>query len=66
MQLSRHSSAVVLAVLALGAGLAAQLVEDAVLEDGGVIVVVVALVVLAVEVPRIVLGHDAGNGIGGS
>jgi hypothetical protein len=64
MRLNRHSSAAVLAVLALGAGLAAQLVEDAVLEDAGVIVIVVTLVVLAIEVPRIVLGHDAGHGIG--
>jgi hypothetical protein len=66
MHLNRHASAALLAVLALGAGLAAQLTQDRLLEDAGVVVTVVTLVILAVEVPRIVLGRDAGRGMGRS
>ena len=55
-----------LAILALGAGLAAQLSEATVLEDAGVVVIVAALVALAVEVPRIVLGDDGGRRMGRS
>jgi hypothetical protein len=68
MRLNRHSAAVALAALALGAGLAVELTEGAgaLLEDAGVVVVVVTLVILAVEVPRIVLRRDARRGIGRS
>jgi hypothetical protein len=55
-----------LAILALGAGLAAQLSEATVLEDAGVVVIVAALVTLAVEVPRIVLDRDGGRRMGRS
>jgi hypothetical protein len=55
-----------LAILALGGGLAAQLSEATVLEDAGVVVIVAALVTLAVEVPRIVMGRDGGRRMGRS
>jgi hypothetical protein len=61
VQLDRHLAAVALAVLALGAGLAAQLADATPFEDAGVVVIVAALVTLAVEVPRIVLGPDSGR-----
>jgi hypothetical protein len=66
VRLNRHLTAVALAILAFGAGLAAQLSEATVLEDAGVVAIVVALVTLAVEVPRIVLGPDGGRRIGRS
>ncbi|MDX6726536.1 MAG: hypothetical protein QOK49_1341 [Baekduia sp.] len=66
MRLNRHLTAVALAILAFGAGLAAQLSEATVLEDAGVVAIVVALVTLAVEVPRTVLGPDGGRRIGRS
>ena len=66
MQLTRHVTAVALAILALGAGLAAQLSKATVLEDAGVVVIVVALVTLAVEVPRMVLGPDGSRRMGRS
>jgi hypothetical protein len=66
VRLNRHLTAVALAILAFGAGLAAQLSEATVLEDAGVVAIVVALVTLAVEVPRIVLGPDGGSRIGRS
>jgi hypothetical protein len=66
MRLNRHSTAALLAVLALGAGLAAQLTEAAIPEAAGVVVIVVTLVILAIEVPRVVLGRDGGRGMGRS
>jgi hypothetical protein len=66
MHVNRHTSAALLAVLGLGAGLAARLTEDRFLEDAGLVVIVVTLVILAVEVPRIVLGRDARRGMGRS
>jgi hypothetical protein len=63
---SRHFTAVALGVLALGAGLAAQLSATTLVEDAGVVVIVAALVTLAVAVPRIVLGPDGGRHIGRS
>jgi hypothetical protein len=66
VRLNRHLAAVALAILAFGAGLAAQLSEATLLEDAGVVVIVVALVTLAVEVPRIVLGPDGARRIGRS
>jgi hypothetical protein len=66
VQLNRHLTAVALAMLTLGAGLAAQLSEATLLEDAGVVVIVAALVTLAVEVPRIVLGPDGGRRMGRS
>jgi hypothetical protein len=66
MHVNRHAAAALLAVLSLGAGLAAQLTEDRLLESAGVVVIVVTLVILAVEVPRIVLGRDARRGMGRS
>jgi hypothetical protein len=66
VRLNRHLTAVALAILALGAGLAAQLSKATLIEDTGVVVIVAALVILAVEVPRIVLGPDGGHRIGRS
>jgi hypothetical protein len=63
---NRHLTAVVLAIVAFGAGLAAQLAEATLLEDAGVVAIVAALVVLAVEVPRVVGGPDGGRDIGRS
>lgn len=61
MRLNRHLVAAALAILALGAGLAAQLSQATAVEDAGVAVIVAALVTLAVEVPRFVLGPDGGH-----
>jgi hypothetical protein len=66
VRLNRHLAAVTLAILAFGAGLAAQLSEATLLEDAGVVVIVVALVTLAVEVPRIVPDPDGARRIGRS
>jgi hypothetical protein len=61
VRLNGHVMVVALAILALGAGLAAQLSAATVLEDAGVVVIVAALVTLAVEVPRIVPRPDGGR-----
>jgi hypothetical protein len=66
VRLNRHLTLVALAVLALGAGLAAQLSEATLVEDAGVVVIVAALVTLAVEVPRAVLGPEGGRRMGRS
>jgi hypothetical protein len=66
VRLNRHLVVAALAVLALGGALAAQLSEATILEDAGVVVIVAALVTLAVEVPRIVLGSDGGRRMGRS
>jgi hypothetical protein len=66
MQLTRHVAAVALATLAFAAGLVAQLSEAGLVEDAGVVVIVAALVTLAVEVPRIVLGPDRDRPVGRS
>ena len=61
VRIDRHLTLVALAILALGAGLATQLSDATLLEDSGVALVVAALVTLAVEVPRVVLGSDDGR-----
>jgi hypothetical protein len=61
VRLNRHLVAAAMAILALGAGLAAQLSQGTAVEDAGVAVIVAALVTLAVEVPRFVLGPDGGR-----
>ncbi|MCW3021173.1 MAG: hypothetical protein JWR30_495 [Conexibacter sp.] len=66
MRLNRHLTAAILALLAFGAGLAAQLSDATLVEDAGVVAIVVALVTLAVAVPRIVLGPDGGRRMGRS
>jgi hypothetical protein len=66
VRLDRHLTLMALAVLALVAGLAAQLFEATLVEDAGVVVIVAALVTLAVEVPRAVLGPKGGRRMGRS
>jgi hypothetical protein len=58
---NRHHAAVALAILALAGGLATQLSQATLVEDGGVVVIVAALVTLAVEVPRVILGANPGR-----
>ena len=66
MRRKRDGLAAMLAVLALGGGVAVQFAAVPLLDDGGIVAIVASLVVLAITVPRIVSGGGTGRRIGGS